>query len=106
MSQIYVPKSKAVERDGKYGKFLCLSFRGKELRDFLNEHIDGDGYLHLNVSPRKEIGQYGDTHSITKNQWKPQTREGMPVRSPQPPEPDLPPNVPAGGEEPEDFVPF
>jgi len=99
---LYVPKSKAVERDGRYGKFLCLSFKAKELRDFINEHVNADGYINLNVSPRKQLGEYGDSHSISLNQWKPTPRDGAP-RSSAPAEPDPPP---ATGEEESDPVPF
>ena len=43
----------------QYGT-ISISIPATELRGLVNEK----GYVNINVSPRKEPSQYGDTHSI------------------------------------------
>ena len=57
----------AKEIDWQFGKFLNVSLKFEELEQYVNDR----GYINLTVSPRKEVGQYWDTHSIILNEWKP-----------------------------------
>jgi len=34
-------------------------------------------YLNISISRRKEVGQYGDTHSMIYNEYKPKNADGM-----------------------------
>lgn len=58
---------KAIE--GKYWEFFNMSFNLEKLSQYANEK----GYINITMSKRKEVGQYGDTHSFTLNEWKPET---------------------------------
>lgn len=51
---------------GTYGEFYNISFKVEELQKHANEK----GYVNITMSKRKEVGQYGDTHSFTLNEWK------------------------------------
>lgn len=60
------------ERDNNFGwKYLSCSIKLEELQKIVNEK----GYCNFNLNPRKDIGKYGETHSITKNDWKPKEQE-------------------------------
>lgn len=37
------------------------------------------GYINLGISQRKEVGKYGDTHSVWLDTWKPEQRQ-QPMR--------------------------
>lgn len=98
-NKIYVPKSGAKEITFQSGKkILKLNFKANELIAFLNQHKNDKGYVTLGVSERREVGQYGDTHCVWLDTWKPQPRgdqqqQRTPSRptSPPPTESDEPP---------------
>jgi hypothetical protein len=71
-AKVYVPKSSAKEvtfRDG--GSMLKLSFKVDEFIAFLQQNKNEKGYINLVCSKRREVGQYGDTHSLVLDTWKP-----------------------------------
>lgn len=53
------------------GKILKLSFSVAELIKFAEQHKNEKGYLNLIVAARREPGQYGDTHCVSLDTWKP-----------------------------------
>ena len=57
----------AKEIEWQYWKFLNVSLKFEELE----QHVNDKWYLNLTISPRKEVWQYWDTHSIVLNEWKP-----------------------------------
>jgi hypothetical protein len=59
----YVKKSSA-KAFGDYGA-IRISFKVDELE------VNEKGYVNLIVQPRKTVSEYGDTHSIMYNDWKP-----------------------------------
>ena len=74
--KIYVPKSSAKEvqfQDG--GSIIKLSFNAAVLAQFARDHANEKGYLNLTLAKRREPGQYGDTHSICLDTWKPTGRQ-------------------------------
>ena len=73
-TKTYVPKCSAKEitfQDG--GKLLKLSFGIDTLLEFARNHGNEKGYLNLLVSARKTPGQYGDTHTVYLDTWKPKS---------------------------------
>lgn len=60
---------KAIE--GQYGEFFNMSFNLEKLAQYANEK----GYINITMSKRKEVGQYGDTHSFTLNNWTPEAKK-------------------------------
>ncbi len=59
------------EIEGKYGSFFNISFNLDKLKEYANEK----GYVNTTVSKRKEVGKYGETHSVTLNEWKPKSED-------------------------------
>lgn len=57
--------------EGEYGEFFNMSFNLEKLAQYTNEK----GYLNITMSKRKEVWQYGDTHSFTLNEWKPEQKK-------------------------------
>jgi hypothetical protein len=67
-------KCSAKERKTPYGDALRVSVKVEELIRFANEHGNARGYLNLDISRRREVGQYGDTHSVVLDRWEPKAR--------------------------------
>ena len=67
-------KCRAKARDGKYGRFIALGVKADDLIAFVNEHTNDRGYINLTISERKEVGQYGDTHSVALDTYEPPQR--------------------------------
>jgi hypothetical protein len=38
----------------------------------LKQYVNEKGYVNVTMSKRMEVGQYGDTHYFTLNEWKPE----------------------------------
>jgi hypothetical protein len=55
------------------GSVLNVSIKGQDLTEFLSQHVNERGYLNLRIQKRREVGQYGDTHMVTLDTWKPKT---------------------------------
>lgn len=64
----YIPKCSA-KLLGE--SLLKLSFKAKDLVDFIHQNTNDRGYFNICVSPRRETGQFGDTHSVWLDTWKP-----------------------------------
>jgi len=47
---------------------VCLE---KIPKEFISEDKNGNKWLKLTVSKKKEIDQYGKSHTVTVNTWKP-----------------------------------
>lgn len=67
MSKTYVNWITCKAVQGQHWEFYNISVNLEKLKEFQNEK----GYVNLVMSKRKEIGQYGETHSFTLNEWKP-----------------------------------
>jgi hypothetical protein len=70
--KIYCPKASAKEhvfRDG--GSSIKLGFHAATLIEFVKAHTNEKGYINLLVSKRREVSQYGETHSISLDTFVP-----------------------------------
>jgi len=61
MEKVYVGNAKAGE--GQYGGYLKVSLSQEDLNT-ISRYANGKGYTTLFISKRKEVSQYGHTHSI------------------------------------------
>ena len=75
MAKTYV-KGSAKLRQTNYGPILKVSLKADDLIAFAKQHANQRGYLNLDIVERKEVGQYGDTHSIVLDDFVPQTGAG------------------------------
>lgn len=69
----YVPKSgaKEITFQSTGNKMMKLNFHAETLASFAKQHANEKGYITLCVTARKEVGQYGDTHCVWLDTWKP-----------------------------------
>lgn len=71
--------------DTKHGQMMKLSFSVEKMLDFMKDHKNAKGYINLNISERREVGQYGDTHSVKLDTWEPtgERKQSAPKQSSQ-----------------------
>jgi hypothetical protein len=70
--KIYVPFSSAKEIKFQSGhSIIKLGFKVEELKKFLNRHTNERGYINIGISKRQEVGQFGDTHCVWLDTYKP-----------------------------------
>lgn len=56
----------------QYGEILNLSLKLEDMQEIVNER----GYVSMSVMARREPGQYGDTHYVVENDYKPKNADG------------------------------
>lgn len=66
--KIYVGGAKEI--NGNFGAFHRISFSKQDLETMMN-NLNEKGYINLNMNKRREPSQYGQTHSLTVDTWKP-----------------------------------
>ena len=71
--KIYVGGAR--EMNGTNGIFHKVSFSAKDLATML-ENVNEKGYVNLVMNQRKQVGQYGQTHSLSIDTWVP-NKEGQ-----------------------------
>jgi len=64
----YVGNGKEKQFDD--GSVINISFSEKDL-DTMRANLNKGGWINLTCAKRKEVGKYGETHSIYVNDWKP-----------------------------------
>ena len=50
---------------------LKLGVNVEKMIAFLQQHKNAKGFVNLGISERKEVGQYGDTHTCWLDTWQP-----------------------------------
>lgn len=68
MAKTYIEWTSCKAVTGQFGEFFNISINVEKLQQYANEK----GYVNMTMSKRKEVGQYGDTHYFTLNEWKPE----------------------------------
>ena len=79
--KVYVPKSKAKSQQTTFGDVIKLGFHADSLIAFIKEHQNDRGYINLDVVPRREVDQYGNSHSVQLNDWTP-NKDGQQAAAP------------------------
>ena len=72
MTKVYVGGGKAITT--KHGGLLKISFSRDDLQKMMN-NLNAKGWINLNCSRRQEVSQYGQTHSISIDDWVPDTSQ-------------------------------
>jgi len=87
--KLYVPGCLAKEQVLEWGTLIHVSFHVPRLLSFVQTHQTDRGYITLDVVPRRELGKYGETHSVSLNTWSPterakvkQPQQDLPVQQP------------------------
>ncbi len=73
MAKTYIEGSSAKAIQWQFWEFFNISFNIEKLKQYANEQ----GYVNLTMSKRREVGQYGDTHYFTLNEYKPSNNNSM-----------------------------
>jgi hypothetical protein len=69
--KIYLPKTNCKEtvfRDG--GTLIKLNFHAETLIEFVKANTNAKGYITFDLTRRKEVGKFGETHCLTLNTWQ------------------------------------
>ena len=75
--KIYVPGTSVKEfkfQDG--GSVLRFSIKLDKFAPFVKENKNENGYINFNITQRQKPGEYGDTHSVSLDTWKPKENTG------------------------------
>jgi hypothetical protein len=64
----YVGNSR--NQQGKYGEIQKISFSRKDLQ-LMMDNLKEKGYINLNRIEKKEPDQWGNTHYLVIDEWKP-----------------------------------
>lgn len=67
-------KCSAKEKQGKFGPVLLLGFKADVLRELATQ-ANARGYVNLAITARKEVGAYGDTHTVKLDTYEPKQRD-------------------------------
>ena len=68
--KIFAPVT-AKERAGRFGQEFKISFNADKMIAFITAHKNAKGYVNLEMRKRREVGKFGDTHSVTLDTWEP-----------------------------------
>lgn len=58
------------------GSVINLGIKVEDLAAFVKQHKNERGYVNLVIQKRREVGQYGDTHSVCLDTFTPSRRAG------------------------------
>jgi len=80
--KIFLKCSAKQKRFDNGGSVINLGVKVADLVAFAQEHTNERGYLNLVINERREVGQYGDTHSVTLDTYVGKTREPAGIAAP------------------------
>ena len=69
----------------QYGELLKISFNDRDLQ-LMQSMLNEKGWINLNCNRRQQPSQYGQTHSIVIDEWKPQQQAPQPQYQQQAPQ--------------------
>jgi hypothetical protein len=82
---IYVPGTSVKEHSFDDGfSIMRFSINLERFAPFAKSNKNEKGYINLNIVKRREIGTYGETHSVSLDTWKPTKKEEPTTDSPAP----------------------
>ena len=68
MAKTYIDGTSCKAINGQFWEFFNISVNIEKLQQYANEK----GYVNMTMSKRREVGQYGDTHYFTLNEYNPE----------------------------------
>jgi len=73
--KIYCGSGKSVGQYGQISISVCMDDLAS---DYITTAKNGKRYINLKLSPKKETDQYGKTHYLEIDTWKPEPRNAQP----------------------------
>ncbi len=58
-------------RETQYGNILKVGIKVDAMIEFLNKYKNDRGFVNLYINERKELGQFGQSHSVALDTWTP-----------------------------------
>ncbi len=71
MAKTYIEWASCKAINWQFWEFFNMSFNVEKLQQYANEK----GYVNMTMSKRREVGQYGDTHYFTLNEYNPNNNQ-------------------------------
>ena len=71
MAKTYIDWTSCKAISGQFGEFFNVSINVEKLQQYANDK----GYVNMVMSKRREVGQYGDTHYFTLNEYNPEANQ-------------------------------
>lgn len=71
MAKTYIDGTSCKAINGQFGEFFNISINVEKLQQYANEK----GYVNMTMSKRREVGQYGETHYFTLNEYNPEAQQ-------------------------------
>ena len=68
---------------GQYGTINCSICLNDIPKEFWNKGNNGKTYLPIKINRKREVDQYGKTHSVEVDTWKPTQQQGQQQQAPQ-----------------------
>ena len=66
-------------RETQYGNILKMGIKVDPMIEFLNKYKNERGFVNLDINERKELGQFGQSHSVALDTWSPNTNQPSPA---------------------------
>jgi len=73
--KVYLKCSAKEKTFSNGGSIIKLGIKVADLIAFAQQHGNERGYLNLCIGARREVGQYGDTHTVTLDSFTPRAEE-------------------------------
>ncbi len=77
--KVWVDSFRIKSRDTSFGTVLALGVNVDKAIEFLKANKNEAGYCNIDITPRKEIGTYGESHSASLNTWKKPENSSQPA---------------------------
>jgi hypothetical protein len=73
--KIYMPCRIVKKEFQSGGSVLKFSFHYDKFVEAVRQHVNVNGYVNLQITQRKTVGQFGDTHCLSVDTWEPRKTE-------------------------------
>ena len=60
---------------------FTYQFDAQRMLDFISQHTNSRGGISLNITKRREVGKYNETHSVSLDTWEPKAKGEQPAGS-------------------------
>lgn len=82
-TKLYVGTAKQKTINTKFGEMevVKISYSKKDL-ELMMANLNEKGWVNLDQTRRKEVGKYGETHSMVIDEWKPSGNSTPPANTP------------------------
>lgn len=72
--KIYAPASVKEVKFANGNSILKFSFSAEKMMAFIQSNQNEKGYINFGISSRREVGKYGETHTVWLDTWEPKPR--------------------------------